>query len=102
VAFYTSPQFRSSPSGFFVFDFSASQIADVGAFLRVINAGENLRQVRKRVEFVRRTRSSGNTDLLTLAIADTRDAIEALAQKSLNPRARTILEDVKKTLSIAQ
>jgi hypothetical protein len=102
VAFYTSQNFRSSPIGrFFFIDLSASQQGDVASFLRVMNAAENVRQIRKRAQFVRDHRSAGNSDLLKIAIADSQDAIDVLSQKGLNPAAVNELQDVKLTLSTA-
>jgi len=101
VAFYVSPTFRSSPSAIFI-DLTATQQANVAAFLRVLNAAENIRQVRKRVQFVRDHRSAGNTSLLTAAIADAQDAISVLSVKNLNLAATNELADVKLTLQIGQ
>jgi len=103
IAFYMSDTFRTAPPGrFFFMNFDAGQQADVAAFLRVINAAENVRQVRKKVQFVRNNRSAGNTSLLTVAIADTQDAIDDLSQKGLNPAAVNELQDIKTTLNIAR
>ncbi len=103
VAFYTSTIFRNSVSGrFFFINLDPTQQGDVASFLRVINAAENVRQVRKRVQFVHDNRSSGNTSLLTIAIADTQDAIDVLSQKSLNAAAVNELQDIKTTLNIAK
>jgi hypothetical protein len=101
VAFYASATFATSPDGFII-NLTATQQANVAAFLRVVNAAENMRQVRKRVEFVRNNRSAGNTELLGIAIADTRDALDVLAAKNLNPAARNMLADVRGTLEIAR
>ena len=103
VAFYTSDNFRSSPAGAsIVVQLDVAQQADVASFLRVVNAAENVRQIRKRVQFVRDHRSAGNSDLLTIAIADAQDAIDVLGQKGLNPAAVNELADVKQTLFIAR
>jgi hypothetical protein len=102
VEFYTGPIFRASPEGFFDIQLDQTQIGQVGAFLRVLNAGLNVAQVRKRVQFVRNNRSSGNTDILSVAIADTQDAIDDLQQKGLNAAAVNELADVKQTLIIAK
>jgi hypothetical protein len=103
VNFYTTQTFRSSPGGqFFFINLDATQQADVGAFLRVINAAENVRQMRKQVQFVRDHRSSGNTSLLTIAIRNAQDAIDDLSPKGLNPAAVNELRDVKQTLQIGQ
>jgi cytochrome c peroxidase len=56
------------------------QVQDVAAFLRVLNAAENVRQVRQRLEYVRDHRSPRNDALLKLALADVQDALEVLAQ----------------------
>ena len=101
VNFYTSPAFASSPDGFTIVLTSQEQL-NVAAFLREVNAAENIRQVRKRAQFVRDHRSSGNTDLLTVAIADTADAIRMLAERNLNLAARNNLANVKQTLEIAK
>jgi mono/diheme cytochrome c family protein len=103
VHFYTTDNFRFSSAGrgFFVNLTSPDQEADVASFLRVLNAAENVRQIRKRSQFVRDHRSDGNSDLLRIAIADAQDAIEDLATKRLNPAAVSELQDIKTTLNIA-
>src|SRR5205814_5411048 len=83
VGFYSSDTFAQSPEGFFRNNLTTSEQGDVAAFLRVLNAAENVRQVRKRVQFVHDVRSSGNTDVLTIAIADTQDAMDVLNAKGL-------------------
>jgi hypothetical protein len=102
VAHYASENFRTSPAGPLNIQLSEGEQRDIAAFLRVLNAGENIRQVRKRLEFVRNNRSSGNTKLLTVALADTQDALDVLVERSLNPTARQALSTVKQTLIIAQ
>lgn len=101
VSFYVSSTFANAPNGFFI-ALSAQQQSDIAAFLRVVNAAENIRQVRKRVQFVRNNRSGGNTSLLDVAIADTQDAIDVLVTKGLNPAATNQLADVKNTLLTAR
>lgn len=102
VAFYTSDTFRQSPVGrFFFINLTTAEQADLASFLRVMNAAENVRQVRKRAEFVKNNRSAGNSDLLRVAIADTQDAIDVLGQKGLNPVAVNELFDIRQTLQIA-
>jgi mono/diheme cytochrome c family protein len=102
VAFYTTETFRAAPDAAgFEIQLDAAQIADVGAFLRVLNAAENIRQVRKRAEHVRTTRSGGNTSLLRVAVADTDDAIEVLSARGLHPGAVNMLQDIKMTLETA-
>jgi hypothetical protein len=101
VAFYTSDAFRHSSNGFDI-QLAPSEVDEIGAFLRVLNAAENIRQVRKRALFVRNNRSTGNTDILRIALADTQDALDVLGQKSLNPAARHDLSTAQLTLQIAQ
>jgi mono/diheme cytochrome c family protein len=102
VAFYTSDTFRQSPVGrFFFINLTSAEQADLASFLRVMNAAENVRQVRKRAEFVKNNRSAGNSDVLRVAIADTQDAIDVLGQKGLNPVAVNQLFDIRQTLQIA-
>ncbi|HEY1536191.1 MAG TPA: hypothetical protein VGF76_19355 [Polyangiaceae bacterium] len=101
VAFYTSDTFRQSSNGFDI-ELTQTEIDSIGAFLRVLNAAENIRQVRKRSLFVENNRSTGNTDILTIAIADTQDALDVLTAKNLNPAARHDLATAKLTLQTAQ
>jgi cytochrome c peroxidase len=101
VNFYTTETFQLAPDGFEIV-LDDNQQTDIAAFLRVINAAENIRQVRKRVAFVKTHRSSGNTDQLTVALADTRDAIRVLKEKTLNKVALNHLADVEQTLVIAK
>jgi len=103
VSFYVSPTFQATPVGD-ALDIQLTQgdIDDIGAFLRVLNAAENVRQVRKRVTHVRDVRSSGNTAILEVAIADTQDALDDLTQKNLNPVAVHALNTIKQTLIIAK
>jgi hypothetical protein len=102
VAFYISPEFLSAPDFFPVGLDNQQDIDDVAAFLRSLNAAENIRQVRKRVQFVKSTRSSGNTAILTTAIADTQDAINDLQQRGLAGNAVNELRDIKSTLETAK
>jgi len=104
VAFYTTDVFFFSPGRAFsgAINFNGDQINDVAAFLRVVNAGENLRQTRKRVTFVRDHRGAGNTAILAIAIADLQDAIDDLAPKGLDPNAVQAIMTAKQTLEIAR
>ena len=96
VGFYFSPTFQASPSSFFIFNqLDTQQQGDLAAFLRVINSASNIDQVRKRVDYIKNVRSTGNTDLLNVALADTRDARSVLSAKGLSP-------DVQKQLGNAE
>lgn len=103
VAFYFSQTFRDSPSGFFIFgDLGTEEQQDIAAFLRVVNSSTNLTQVRKRLEYVRTHRSTGNTDLLKIAIADARDARVVLLDKDLNRAVRHRIKDLEQILTNAR
>lgn len=104
VGFYFSPTFQASPSSFFIFppNLSSSDQADIAAFLRIVNASTNLTQVRKRVSYIQNVRSDGNTDLLTIAIADTNDAEADLAAKDLNADVQTQISKIESLLRTAQ
>jgi cytochrome c peroxidase len=112
VSFYTSPQFQATPlGGILQIQLTQTDVNDIGAFLRALNAAENVRQIRKRVTFVRDVRSSGNTAILTVAIADCQDALDDLQQRktgesstttTLNPTAVHDLQTALLTLQTGQ
>jgi cytochrome c peroxidase len=104
VSFYLSAHFNASPgrnlTGTIVLD--QTQVDAIGAFLRVINALENVRQVRKRVQFAHDVRSPGNTEILAVAIEDLDDALRVMDAPSLsNPSARHALLTSRQILVIA-
>jgi hypothetical protein len=103
VAFYQSDFFLRSPgTSFGIPQLDPQRIRDIAAFLRVVNALENVRQVKKRTAFVRDHRSSGNTAILTVAIADCEDAIADLADRQLGPAALHAIRTAKQTLEIGK
>jgi hypothetical protein len=102
VGFYFSPTFQASPSSFFIFNqLDTAQQGDIAAFLRVINSAANIDEVRKRVAYVKQVRSAGNTDLLNIALADTRDARTVLSAKQLSPDVQKQLADAEAQLKTA-
>ena len=103
IAHYRSPFFNASPARqtFGAFDLTDDQVAKLGAFLRELNAAENVRQVKKRVVFARNHRGPGNTRLLELARFDVADAIRVMKEKQLNAAAVQALQTVDLTLLIA-
>jgi hypothetical protein len=103
VGFYVTDVFFFSPGRSFSgpVNFTPDQVNDVAAFLRVVNAAENIRQTRKRTLFVQHNRSPGNTAILQVAVNDLQDAIDDLAPKGLDPAAVHALETAKRTLQIA-
>jgi hypothetical protein len=104
VQHYTSSFFANSPGSTLVngIQLTDPQVQDIANFLRELNALENIRQVRKRMQFVHDNRSSGNTTILKTAQRDTQDAMDDLSAKSLNLAAQNDLANVKQTLIIAQ
>jgi len=97
VAFYDGAAFNGSPAGRAVggIALDATQIVAVAAFLRVLNALENIRSGRGNLESALRLgyfeRQRADT-LLRRALIDTGDAIEVLAGGGLHPQAVLQLE----------
>ena len=81
VEFYNSDQFAQSPAGFITggIKLQATEVESVAAFLRVINALENIRSAR---DLAVRARNSSNDaivdELLHLAISEAEDARKVL------------------------
>ncbi len=92
VAFYNDDAFNESPAGFGLggIHLDATEIVAVAAFLRVINALENIRQ---NIELLEASGHFGffgfqrDQTRLAQAIAETEDAREVLAGGGLHPRA---------------
>jgi mono/diheme cytochrome c family protein len=106
VAFYNGDAFNNSPAGQLIFGATGSginldgtQVVEVAAFLRVINALENIRQsVELLDQFSRRdfeTVKEGEL-LIDLAVAETKDSIGVLAGAGLHPEAVKHLKSAKK------
>ena len=105
VAFYNDDAFNNSPAGLLVagatgsgINLSSTQVVQVAAFLRVINALENIRQSIELLE------ASGHFGFfgfqrdrvrLAQAIAETKDAREVLAGGGLHPRAVAHLKEAE-------
>jgi cytochrome c peroxidase len=104
VEHYTTAFFANSPEGQAngPIRLDQAQILAVAAFLRELNALENIRKVRARARFVRGRASSGNNALLDLALADTDDASGVLADKDLNAAARGHLAAARAALLAAR
>jgi hypothetical protein len=91
VDFYNSTQFNTAP-GFGAqiggIKLEATEVVAVAAFLRVINALENIRSA---IEIETRARNakflSDATDLLRLSISELEDAAEVLDCGGLHPEA---------------
>ena len=99
VAFYNGQAFNNSPSGRFLASsdpngvgirLDATQVVAVAAFLRVINALEN---IRSSVDLLTRSAAMGFAErqealrLLRLAVHDTNDGIRVLSGAGLHPEA---------------
>lgn len=111
VAFYDSPGFNSSPSGQVApIDMTATQIDDVGRFLRGVNATFNAAMAIKRLDagtkLVNRfhnTRLAVQREMLRLANAEILDAIEVLSGvPSLNADALTNLRSARSLVDQAR
>jgi len=102
VGYYASDTFRKSEAGAELpIQLAPLDIENIGAFLRTLNAAENMREIRKRVEFVRENRAPGNSAILAIARNDAEDALADLAPKALSPVAQADLAAVKALLTTA-
>jgi len=102
IAFYNSPAFQNSLfiQGFggsvppvFQFDFDPSEIEAISVFLRVLNAVENIRNVRELGGNAIGASSGVRNAILKAVIADTIDAIEVLEAKGVHFDAIALLEE---------
>jgi hypothetical protein len=98
VDFYNSDAFNQPPGfGALVggIKLSAVEVEAVAAFLRVINALENIRSAE---DLALRARATNNAtaarELLALAIAEVNDAIEVLSCATLHPEAQAKLKTI--------
>jgi mono/diheme cytochrome c family protein len=107
VAFYDGAAFNNSPAGRAVggIALEATQIVAVAAFLRVLNALENIRSGRGSLESALRLgyfeRRRADT-LVRRALVDTGDAIEVLAGGGLHPQAVLQLERARAAAEAAR
>jgi hypothetical protein len=101
VAFYDTEEFNASPSGAIVegIDLTETTIRQIGKFLRVINALENIRSA---IDLQERAKPAVDVGrLLDVAIADIGDAIEVLEEKSLHPRSVIHLGNAEEFTALA-
>ena len=105
VAFYAGPAFNNSPAGGPPVNgiaLDGTQVAAVGAFLRVINALENIRAAR--VEEGRALRAAKRfvaAKFLRIAFAENEDAVEVLDGGGLHPVAQALLRKAGQLLKSA-
>jgi mono/diheme cytochrome c family protein len=112
VAFYNGDAFNNSPAGQLIqgatgsgINLDGTQVVEVAAFLRVINALENIRQSIELLEkFAAKnfqTVKEGE-ELLDLAIAESEDSIGVLKGGGLHPEAVQLLKESKKLIKKAK
>jgi mono/diheme cytochrome c family protein len=99
VAFYNGDAFKNSPAGQLIagatggaINLDATQVVAVAAFLRVINALENIRQTIDLLESSKQASSERARVLLSRAVEETEDAITVLRGGGLHPAAAGHLE----------
>jgi hypothetical protein len=91
VTFYTGPEFNYSPAGNTVrgISLTPSEVSAVAAFLRAINALENIRSA---IDLEERAKGATSfpqvQELLKLAISEIEDAFEVLDGAALHPKAQ--------------
>jgi hypothetical protein len=103
VNFYNSTQFNTDP-GFGAqiggINLEATEVAAVAAFLRVINALENIRSA---IEIETRARNAkflnDSVDLLKLSISELQDAVDVLHGAGLHPEAQ---QKLRKAIELDQ
>jgi mono/diheme cytochrome c family protein len=108
VAFYNGQSFNNSPSGRFLagtdpngigIRLDATQVVEVAAFLRVINALENIRQA---IELLEQAEALGFFEsvaaevVLGRAASETGDSVAVLAGGGLHPDAVAELKEAKR------
>ena len=106
IAFYNSDAFRFSMAGQSIkaetgsaIKLDATQVLEVAAFLRVINSLENIRQSKRYLETVAKKNfltAEEENDLLSQAIAETRDSMMVLKGAGLHPAAVSYLKESKR------
>lgn len=113
VAFYNGDSFNNSPSGQFLaandpngigIRLDATQVVAVAAFLRVINALENLRSsiLLLQGQSDAFATTGDRVTQLRVAEAEIRDAIEVLAEANLHPDVVSLLRDAKRATKKAR
>jgi mono/diheme cytochrome c family protein len=107
VAAYSTPAFNNSPAGQVIrqttgsgIALDAAQVQAIAAFLRVINALENIRQSEEYLLGKGKAASSPR-DAVRLAAFETVDAIEVLAAVNLHAAAVADLERARRLIDLA-
>jgi mono/diheme cytochrome c family protein len=111
VGFYDGDSFNNSPAAAFIeertgegIEIDATQIVAIAAFLRVINALENIRSSDDLISRGSEPDASPerSTELFERAGSETRDAIEVLKSGGLHPVAVDALEEAEALIQSAQ
>jgi len=94
VAFYNGDAFNNSPAGKLIagatgsgINLDATQVVAVAAFLRVINALENIRSAHELLQQSQKEKHQQMDESLSLALAETDDAISVLGGGGLHAEA---------------
>ncbi len=111
VAFYNSDAFNQSSAGQSIkaqtggeIKLDATQVTEVAAFLRALNALENIRQSTRLLKYVavkNSLKAKEGQELLRRAIAETRDSAMVLRGGDLHPEAVNYLVEAKRLTKIA-
>ncbi len=103
VAFYNGDAFNNSPAGQLLLaatgsgiNLDGTQVVEVAAFLRVLNALENIRvSIESLEQGLERARQPAK-EALRIAVADTEDSIAVLAGGGLHPAAVAHLREARR------
>jgi mono/diheme cytochrome c family protein len=103
VAFYNGDAFNNSPAGQLLagatgsgINLDGTQVVEVAAFLRVVNALENIRSTIALLEQSIVAKRAQMKGLLGLALAETDDAVGVLAGAGLAPQAVAHLTEARR------
>jgi mono/diheme cytochrome c family protein len=103
VAFYNGDAFNNSPAGQLLtgatgsgINLDGTQVVEVAAFLRVINALENIRASIEQIERSNDLKGKKADELLELAVAEIKDSISVLAGAGLHAPAVAHLKEAKR------
>ncbi len=108
VAFYNGDAFNNSPAGQLLvaatgsgINLDGTQVVEVAAFLRVINALENIRVAVENLEQGLVRARAPAKEALRIALADTEDGIAVLVGGGLEPAAIAHLEEARRLIERA-
>jgi mono/diheme cytochrome c family protein len=87
VEFYNSQEFADANQGGVRLNLAATQVEAIAAFLRVINALDNIRECGENAAASRTRDSRASSQLIRQAIGDCEDAIEVLSTRHLHTKA---------------